>query len=108
MTRPSEKALCIAEDLLDYVHPGMTRAAALHEVADMVDEMNSELVETVSALLVEVERTGPGPHATLFHHLRELLADYKPWHVATDHQHELFPSLTSTATKTVAVAGQMP
>lgn len=108
MTRPSEKALCIAEELIDYVHPGMTRAAALHEIANMVDEMNSELVEAISAMLAEVERSSPDSHTALFNHLRELLSDYKPWRVETERQHELFPANTSTATKALSVAGQMP
>jgi hypothetical protein len=108
MIRPSEKALGVAEDLLDYVHPGMTRAAATHEVAQMVDEMNTELLEAITTLLAELERTGPGPHAVLINHLRHLLADYRPWRTEPDRQHELFESLTSTATKTREVAGRMP
>ena len=108
MIRPSEKALGIAEELLDYVHPGMTRAAALHEIAEMVDEMNTELVEAINTLLVEAERSGPGRHAILLNHIRQLTVAYKPWRAEADHQHELFSSLTSTATKSTALAGQMP
>jgi len=109
MNRPSEKALSIAEDLLDYVHPGMTRAAALHEVASMVDDTNSELLEAVNALVAEVEQSGQGSHTVLLNHLRHVLVDYQPWEAEPDSQHELFGAETSTCTtSTEAVAGQMP
>lgn len=108
MTKPSEKSLSVAEDLLDYVHPGMPRAAALHEVAQMVDEMNSELVETVSALIVELESSRPGSHTVLLTHLKHLLADYKPWRAESKSQHELFSPETTTVTQAGTVAGQMP
>lgn len=108
MIRPSEKSLSIAEDLLDYVHPGMTRAAALQEVAQMVDEMNSELVTAVQALLAELERTGKGSNTVLAGHLRHLLADYTPWHTNDAAQHELFTAPTKSHNAPPAVAGQMP
>lgn len=108
MIRPSEKALSIAEDLLDYVHPGMSRAAALQEVAQMVDEMNSELLEAIQALLAEADRSGLGPNDALLHHIRQLLVEYQPWRVDSASQHELFGPRTSTATRSEAIAGKMP
>jgi hypothetical protein len=108
MNRPSEKALSIAEDLLDYVHPGMSRVAAAQEIATFIDEMNADLIGTVNALLEEAERSGPGPHAVLLAHLREVVADYRPWQRDSDGQHELFTSPTETTTGNVVVAGQMP
>ena len=108
MIRPSEKSLGIAEDLLDYVHPGMTRAAALQEVAQMVDEMNSELVEAVQALLAELEQSGKGSNTVLTNHLRHILADYTPWHTSNAAQHELFAPETESRNSSPAVAGQMP
>lgn len=108
MSRPSEKAQDIAEELLDYVHPGMTRAAAIQEIATLVDEMNSDLIEVVTALANEVSVGDTGRHAVLLHHLREVLANYQPLRFDAEGQHELFPTLTHTSTGTVAVAGQMP
>jgi len=86
----------------------MTRAAALHEVAQMVDEMNAELLAATSALLDEIERTNPESHAVLTAHLQHLLADYTPWRAEPDRQHELFPASTSTVTESAAVPAQMP
>lgn len=108
MIRPSERAINIAEELLDYVHPGMPRAAALNEVAEMVDEMNAELLTAVNALLAEVEQTGPDSHAAQLNRIRHLMTGYQPWRVEPATQHELFAAGTSTATEAQAVAGQMP
>lgn len=108
MVKPSEKSLDLAEELLDYVHPGMTRSAALQEVAGMVDEMNTELVEAVTALLNEIEESGAGTHAVLVSHLRHVLADYKAWSTESEEQHDLFTSPTESATHNNSTAGQMP
>jgi hypothetical protein len=108
MLRPSEKSLGIAEDLLDYVHPGMTRAAALQEVAQMVDEMNGELVDAIQALLAELERSDKTANSVLANHLRHVLADYTPWHTNNSAQHELFSAVTESRNSHPAVADQMP
>jgi len=108
MIRPSEKSLELAGELLDYVHPGMTRAAALQEVAQLVDEMNTELLAAVHGLLAEMEKAGPGPHDVLLHHLKHIVATYKPWTAGSETQHELFVAPTETASSPTAVAGQMP
>ena len=68
MSRSSEKASNIAEELLDYVHPGMTHAAAIEEIATMIDEMNGDLLRVVNAMLSEEERIGPTRHAVLMNH----------------------------------------
>jgi len=97
MSRPSEKANQLAEELLDYVHPGMSRAAAIQEIAGMVDGMNAELIEVIESLLAEAERIGPGQHAVLIHHLGEILQNYRPLRFEAESQHELFTATTSTA-----------
>ena len=98
MSRPSEKASQLAEELLDYVHPGMNRAAAIEEVAAMVDEMNSELLGVIEALLAEAENIGAGQHAVLINHLGEILKNYHPLQFDPESQHELFAASTSTQT----------
>ena len=108
MIRPSEKAILVAEELLDYVHPGMPRAAALQEVAQMVDGMNAELLASVYALIVELEQTKAGSHDVLLSHLKHVLAEYKPWTADAQEQHELFASTTQTVSSPNVVAGQMP
>lgn len=108
MIRPSEKSMVVAEELLDYVHPGMPRAAALQEVAQMVDGMNAELLSSVCALISEMEHAGAGSHEVLLTHLKHVLAEYKPWTADAQEQHELFAAATQTATSANVVAGQMP
>jgi len=108
MSRPSEKALGIAEELLDYVHPGMNRAAAIEEIATIVDDMNADLLAVVTALVAESRKTSSGQHAVLINYLREISANYKPEHSDTEGQHELFIAQTATHTAPGAVAGQMP
>jgi hypothetical protein len=108
MSRPSEKAASIAEELVDYVHPGMNRAAAIREIAAMIDATNAELLEVVSAILNEAKTNGPGPHAVLLNHLREISVNYRPLQSDLDDQHQLFAAETDTATGANVVAGQMP
>jgi hypothetical protein len=108
MSRPSEKALSIAEELLDYVHPGMNRAAAIEEIAGIVDDMNADLLEVVTALVNEAQKGNSGQYAILLNHLREISANYKPAHKDAEGQHELFASQTETKTAIGVVAGQMP
>jgi hypothetical protein len=108
MSRPSEKALTLAEDLLDYVHPGMPRGAAIQEMAQMIDEMNSALVEVVCAAVDEFEKSSHGPSSALLTHLRRVALDYKPYVIDSQAQHELFTAETNTGTLTAPVAGQMP
>jgi hypothetical protein len=108
MIRPSEKSLAVAEELLDYVHPGMPRAAALQEVAQMVDGMNVELLAAVHALINEMEPASPSSHDVLLNHLKHVVAEYKPWTAETQEQHELFTPPTETVSSPTAVAGQMP
>lgn len=107
MSRPSEKAAELAEELLDYVHRGMSRAAVVREVATMIDESNQELLEGVEALLADVQRTGSGAHAVLLNHLRTVLVYYQPFEADAEGQHELFSSNTQTQTRD-PVSGRMP
>lgn len=97
MNHPSEKALGIAEELIDYVHPGMNRAAAIEEIATIVDGMNDELVEAAAALASEVERSGPGQHLELLNHLREVSLHYNHWQSEIGGQHDLVAATTRTS-----------
>src|SRR5215471_10919238 len=89
MNHPSEKALSIAEEMLDYVHPGMSRAAALRELAGMIDEMNADLVDAVTALTHEVKRCETGQCVGPLYHLQEVARQYLPWDDRREEQHEL-------------------
>ena len=86
----------------------MSRGAAIDEIATMIDEMNTELLEVVNALMTEVEKSDSRQHAVLLNHLHEILVNYKPMQVNPNDQHQLFSSATETQTAVGVVAGQMP
>ena len=89
LKRPSQKALDLGEELLDYVSYGLTRKDAIHELAEMVDESNSELLKAVSALLQGAQHNGgvPAPFHTA--DLQRVFADYEPTPSPLDAQVEL-------------------
>ena len=60
MKQPSEKALRLAEEIFDHVAYGLTRSDVLQELAEMVDESNGNLLESVSRGMVE----SPAPITT--------------------------------------------
>ena len=96
MKRPSDQALDLAEKILDHVRYGLTRADALYELADMIDESNEELLRAVRSALREAEwRSGPSSsEATV--QLRETLREYLPQRTETDAQRDLFLSQPAT------------
>lgn len=107
MKRPSDKALAIAEELVDYVHPGMTRAAATREVAEMIDDANEELLEAVGRVLAEMDRCGAGGCSAAMADLRQVIRNYKPIPLHAEHEHgDLFDA--KTPVQTSLFAGGMP
>jgi hypothetical protein len=90
MKRPSERALDLAETILDHVRYGLTRADALYELAEMIDASNQELLDAVTGMLRDAERGGglPGPDAVLL--LRETLDGYQPLRPLVEDQRDLF------------------
>jgi hypothetical protein len=100
LSRPSEKALGLAEELLDYVHPGMTRAAAIREMAMLIDGMNEELVQMAATLVNAAQPEERGRLATLMGRLQAILAEYEPLHAAL--QEESYPSVRTATAGAVA------
>jgi hypothetical protein len=90
MKRPSERALGLAEEILGHVRYGLTRADALYELAEMIDEHNEELMSAVGSTLRDAERHGgfAGPDALA--QLREAVRDYRPVVVASGDHPDLF------------------
>ena len=78
MKQPSERALAVAEQLVDYVHPGMSRSAATREIAEIIDEANAELVTAVEHLLAEAERFGTAASPQLLAELRHVCREFQP------------------------------
>jgi hypothetical protein len=108
MSRPSDKASQLAEELVDYVRPHMSRAAAIVEMASLVDDMNSELIEVIESLLEQAKRIGPGQHALLLNHLDEVMQTYRPLRLNPESQHELFEASTTTITPVTKVSAKAP
>jgi len=91
MKRPSEKAESLAEEILDHVRYGLTRADAIRELAEMIDENCAELVESANALLrdaAEVNRSVP--HPVYLSQLQRALADHQPSRTWPDTEPDLF------------------
>lgn len=98
MKRPSERALDLADEILNQVRHRMTRADAMYELADMVDESNAELLEAVRAVVAGVAHNGSGPSPEALARLRDVVRAYQPWPVAPVTREELFPETTTTPT----------
>ena len=94
MKRPSERALDLADEILDHVRHGLTRADALYELADMIDESNAELLQAARAVVGKAAGNGshPGPEAVA--RLKETLREYQPLRPAASEQDALFPQST--------------
>jgi hypothetical protein len=88
MNRPSEKALRLGEELFDYVPYGLTRANAVQELAEMVDEANQDLFEAAHAILDDAQRNGGVPAASYIANLRRVFLDYEPITWPSDAQGE--------------------
>lgn len=96
MKRPSERALDLANEIMDYVHHGLSRAEALYELADMIDESNGELVQAIQAALQDAARDSGQPSPEALAHLRVILRDYLPLRPAAGNQRELFSKQPAT------------
>ena len=90
MKRPSERALDLADEILDHVHHGLTRVDALYELADMIDESNGELLRAVRSALRDAERNGGLPSPEVLAQLPDTVRDYLPVHQTTAAQRDLF------------------
>ena len=88
MNKPSEKAAALAEELVGYVHPGMTRAAAVREVAEMIDDANEELLATISRVLADAQQCGAGACSVSIADLRKAVRSYQRLPLHDEHEHE--------------------
>lgn len=96
MKRPSERALDLADDILDHVHHGLTRAEALYELADMIDDSNLELLQAIRSALRDAGRDSGLPSPEALAHLKDTLHDYLPLRPVTDDHRELFARQPAT------------
>ena len=90
MKRPSERALDLAEEILNHVRHGLTRNDELYELAEMIDDHDADLVSAVQYLLYDAEHDGgiPGPSAVA--RVKDTVADYQPPRTSPKAQAELF------------------
>jgi hypothetical protein len=106
MTRPSEKALSLAEDILDSTTRGLTREDAINELAEMIDEMNGDLLEAAAASVECAALTCHVPSAPCLAQLKRVVTGYQPMRLGSDGQTEFFTKVGVPAqTKQPAVAG---
>jgi hypothetical protein len=90
MKRPSDRALGLAEEIMDHVRYGLTRTDALYELAEMIDEHNDELLSAIGAALRDAERHGGLAGPDTLAELRETARDYRPLRTAADDHPDLF------------------
>jgi hypothetical protein len=90
MTQPSEKALSLAEEILDFSTRGLTREDAIQELAQMIDEMNGDLVEAAAASLECASLTCNLPSTPCLAQLKRVVTGYRPLRLGPDTQTEFF------------------
>jgi hypothetical protein len=90
MKRPSERALGLAEEIMDHVRYGLTRADALYELAEMIDNHNEELLSAIGDTLRDAERSGRIVGHDVLARLREAARDYQPVRVGAGDHPDLF------------------
>lgn len=90
MKRPSERALDLAEEILDHVRYGLTRADALYELADMIDEHHADLMRAIRRLLNDAARDSGLPGPEVVADLAAVAREYQPIRPPNDEQADLF------------------
>ena len=82
----------MAEEIIDHVNYGLSRADILREWAEVIDENNLTLLEAASDLIDSAETNSGVPDARYVHKLQRVLAEYQPQtehlsrtHVRTKH-----------------------
>lgn len=89
MNQPSNKALQLGEELFDYVAYGLMRPTAIRELASIVDDHYSELLEAVGLLLRYAELHGGATSPLHVAHLQQVFWEYQPKHTPPDSQSEI-------------------
>lgn len=96
MKRPSEHALDLAEAILNHVNYGLTRADALYELAEMIDDYNGELLSAAGAALRDAERNGGFTSSDALAQLRDALRGYQPSRTGLGDHPDLFVARPAT------------
>ena len=94
MTRPSEKALNLADEILDLTTRGLTREDAIYELAEMIDGMNGDLVEAAAASLECAALTCNVPSAPCLAQLKRVVPGYQPLRLGPDRQTDFFAKVS--------------
>ena len=77
MRQPSKKSLAVAEEILDHVNYGLTRADIIQEWAELVDENNLPLLEAANDLIDSAEANHGFPDMRYIRKLRDVIAAYQ-------------------------------
>lgn len=88
MKKPSEYALDLAEEVFDHVRYGLTRADAIHELAEMIDEHTAKLLQSIQGLINDATRHGGAPGRNTVTDLKTTMREYQPVRPPNGHQPE--------------------
>lgn len=78
MRQPSKKSLAVAEEILDHVNYGLTRPDIIREWAEVIDENNLALRESVADVIDSADTNNGSPDPRYLEKLLQILADYQP------------------------------
>ena len=90
MKRPSDRALSLADEILDFTTRGLTHEDAVYELAQMIDQMNGDLLEATSASLDCASLTCHIPSAPCLAQLKRVVTEYQPMRLGPDAQIDFF------------------
>jgi len=68
----------------------------IHEMAEIIDESNRDLVEAVSALLLDAERHDDKPASWYLNRVKRAFLGHEPTHESLNGQSELFLASTNS------------
>ncbi|MCI0744338.1 MAG: hypothetical protein L0Y58_02930 [Verrucomicrobia subdivision 3 bacterium] len=77
MTPPSKASLGLAEEILDHVNYGLSRADIIREWAEIIDEGNLPLIEAAAELLDSADLNNGVPEPHYISRLRDAMADFQ-------------------------------
>lgn len=92
--------MALAEEVLDHVRYGLTRADALQELAGMIDEHNADLLQAANAVINDAARHHGLVDAHYLSQLKQALADHQPIPAEPAAQCDLFQPATTTTSST--------
>jgi len=82
--------MALADEILDYVGYGLTRADAAQELAEVIDEHYADLVQAARNLIADAAHRQGAVDAHSLAQLQRILAEYQPFAAEPANQPDLF------------------